>query len=337
MSIQTLQTVLNEFPVEIVQNRKRKRTRGLCSDLTGIEDEEDQGQDGRHEIEATQDVERHIDDGVEVTNLGVDMREGLPDHLSQLLSSDPTEVVSQDDRQDRTEEDEIIIEDEVAAYEDALEEDDLEEDEVLLISEGMGQLGQVEDSLDYEDEVEPDFAHRTQDTEFYIEEEQEMLQLAHSIQNRSKKTEIGMEEQDSDEDNEMYSRKISGLNDDVQDEETEEEDDDMTSSSFSSFSISSYTSTSSIQEELSSFYSSVLVHHREGKFYKPISKLGEGTFSTVYKCKDYISTKMTRHANKSKGFPNDKEDISYVAIKRIYVTSSPDRIKSELEFLADVK
>lgn len=55
--------------------------------------------------------------------------------------------------------------------------------------------------------------------------------------------------------------------------------------------------------------------------YKLINKIGEGTFSTVYKAKSLINLNSKQLKSK------------YVALKRIYVTSSPNRIFNELSLL----
>lgn len=55
--------------------------------------------------------------------------------------------------------------------------------------------------------------------------------------------------------------------------------------------------------------------------YRLINKIGEGTFSTVYKAKPLIKLNSTQLESK------------YVALKRIYVTSSPNRIFNELSLL----
>lgn len=62
--------------------------------------------------------------------------------------------------------------------------------------------------------------------------------------------------------------------------------------------------------------------------YNLLDKIGEGTFSSVYKAQDLTGVS-------SKLYPDhfwDKEN-KYVAIKRIYVTSSPNRIENELKLL----
>ncbi len=83
--------------------------------------------------------------------------------------------------------------------------------------------------------------------------------------------------------------------------------------------------------------------------YRLINRIGEGTFSTVYKAEDLLYD----HYDNSWDLDDDKENINgnssnhkqpprqpkpkYVAIKKIYVTSSPLRILNELELLKDLR
>lgn len=64
--------------------------------------------------------------------------------------------------------------------------------------------------------------------------------------------------------------------------------------------------------------------------YKLLDKIGEGTFSSVYKAEDLtgsVTSAFSSHFWKSAGKKR------YVALKRIYVTSSPQRIYNELNLL----
>jgi cell division control protein 7 len=63
-----------------------------------------------------------------------------------------------------------------------------------------------------------------------------------------------------------------------------------------------------------------------------------GTFSSVYKAVDlkYSEFDNSRWANKS-GLATSAPDIVHVALKRIYVTSSAQRIQNELELLKELR
>ena len=84
--------------------------------------------------------------------------------------------------------------------------------------------------------------------------------------------------------------------------------------------------------------------------YRLINRIGEGTFSTVYKAEDLLY----EHYRNDWDLDAEKENLSttpsvykqtskpshgakYVAIKKIYVTSSPLRILNELELLHDLR
>ncbi|GAA5918563.1 hypothetical protein JCM6882_002337 [Rhodosporidiobolus microsporus] len=67
--------------------------------------------------------------------------------------------------------------------------------------------------------------------------------------------------------------------------------------------------------------------------YHLVDRLGEGTFSSVYKAVDL----QHQIYDNSHWQPNEKRGKVYVAIKRIYVTSSPIRIHNELDILNDLR
>ena len=81
--------------------------------------------------------------------------------------------------------------------------------------------------------------------------------------------------------------------------------------------------------------------------YRLINRIGEGTFSTVYKAEDLLYDHYQNnwdfddkeHLNGNptgvKQSSNRAQRPRYVAIKKIYVTSSPLRILNELELLHD--
>ncbi|KAH7122943.1 serine/threonine protein kinase Hsk1 [Dactylonectria macrodidyma] len=87
--------------------------------------------------------------------------------------------------------------------------------------------------------------------------------------------------------------------------------------------------------------------------YRLIKRIGEGTFSTVYKAEDIMydhydnswdidddSSKWTPpplKRNTSQASRSPRRKARYVAIKKIYVTSSPSRILNEIELLNDLR
>ncbi|OJD37201.1 cell cycle protein [Diplodia corticola] len=83
------------------------------------------------------------------------------------------------------------------------------------------------------------------------------------------------------------------------------------------------------------------------KRYRLINRIGEGTFSTVYKAEDLqydmyqndwdIEAKEDSAWDSAASRRNGKRKARYVAIKKIYVTSSPLRILNELELLHDLR
>jgi cell division control protein 7 len=83
--------------------------------------------------------------------------------------------------------------------------------------------------------------------------------------------------------------------------------------------------------------------------YRLINRIGEGTFSTVYKAEDLLyehyqnDWDIDAEKENSNGHASYKSSHGrshkprYVAIKKIYVTSSPIRIMNELELLHDLR
>ncbi|PGH12556.1 CDC7 protein kinase [Helicocarpus griseus UAMH5409] len=90
--------------------------------------------------------------------------------------------------------------------------------------------------------------------------------------------------------------------------------------------------------------------------YRLINRIGEGTFSTVYKAEDLLydeydndwdwESKSEERQRERNMNPSDRARLKshrrgkrrphYVALKKIYVTSSPSRIQNELELLNDL-
>lgn len=96
------------------------------------------------------------------------------------------------------------------------------------------------------------------------------------------------------------------------------------------------------------------VFHDMGYRYRMVNRIGEGTFSTVYKAEDIhyqhyqndwdldpLDPKLSKWsspiAKSSLHSSKPKKEARFVAIKKIYVTSSPLRIQNELELLHDLR
>ncbi|KAL9602937.1 MAG: hypothetical protein Q9219_001462 [cf. Caloplaca sp. 3 TL-2023] len=101
------------------------------------------------------------------------------------------------------------------------------------------------------------------------------------------------------------------------------------------------------------------VFQKKGLRFRMLDRIGEGTFSTVYKAEDlhydfyqndwdieaadgtkWSSPPVKRRQHLSSGDHRHRETRKrpcYVAIKKIYVTSSPTRIQNELELLHDLQ
>lgn len=81
--------------------------------------------------------------------------------------------------------------------------------------------------------------------------------------------------------------------------------------------------------------------------YRLINRIGEGTFSTVYKAEDLLydhyqndwdpDAEKENYDHASGTIKPRSHKPKYVAIKKIYVTSSPSRILNELELLYDLR
>jgi cell division control protein 7 len=67
--------------------------------------------------------------------------------------------------------------------------------------------------------------------------------------------------------------------------------------------------------------------------YKVLDKIGEGTFSTVYKAVDLKYNSYPSGWDQEQSYQTENKTNHLVALKRIYVTSSPSRIANELQLL----
>lgn len=167
------------------------------------------------------------------------------------------------------------------------------------------------------------------------------------------------EERDSEHTLITHSNTVE-IEDDGDDDDDEEDDDDA--SSTSSASSSSSSSKAMFSEE-----HSIHLRSREEQLeiaseiealsealptlsqdYQLLDRLGTGTFSSVYKALDlHYHTKWDNalwHGTHPSGssahyqsVPHREEEKVYVAIKRIYVTSGPERIRNEISIMDSVR
>jgi cell division control protein 7 len=149
---------------------------------------------------------------------------------------------------------------------------------------------------------------------------------------------------DLDEDDEMENEEltmIGGPADDEDDDRQQEEDYDEEENSILQKSPEEQ---AEILSEIHDLTSSV---PQLANSYRIIDRLGTGTFSSVYKAVDLLHHSFDnapwqgRHLQSSSAFyptplpvPSTKV---FAAIKRIYVTSSPDRIRNEISIMEDCR
>ncbi|QIW96543.1 hypothetical protein AMS68_002061 [Peltaster fructicola] len=79
--------------------------------------------------------------------------------------------------------------------------------------------------------------------------------------------------------------------------------------------------------------------HNISQRYRLINRIGEGTFSTVYKAEDLLYDQYQNQWDDPSGYgkTSRSQKSRFVAIKKIYVTSSPQRIFNELDLLNDLR
>ncbi|KAK9457671.1 kinase-like domain-containing protein [Dipodascopsis uninucleata] len=236
---------------------------------------------------------------------------------SQGDYSSSAESISQDDLKVHTREavhNAVADDQKEAYYGENYEEDDEEEDED---EEDEDEEDDDDDEEEDEDEDEEDIADLEDNDEINVGIKQELVQY-------------GI--QDSDGENEPDEEVI----------EDEDEDDIEEESVYDP----------EVVEEIEAFTKSF---KEVAKRFKLIGKIGEGTFSSVYKAEDLhyalhdnswdldrIPVRKERVLMPSNRAIIGKKELKisksgkikkYVAIKRIYVTSSPQRVLNELELL----
>ncbi|OAQ67587.1 cell cycle protein kinase [Pochonia chlamydosporia 170] len=160
---------------------------------------------------------------------------------------------------------------------------------------------------------------------------------------RTEETEMMVED---DVDHLANDAAIAAATDEVMEEEVEdEEDEEEDSSEDEQVETSVQADMDKLGDDFPGF---------RGK-YRLIKRIGEGTFSTVYKAEDsqydrfdnswdfdddsskWTPPPLKRHASHASSERSQRRRSRYVAIKKIYVTSSPARILNELELLHDLR
>ncbi|KAI0803489.1 kinase-like domain-containing protein [Xylaria sp. FL0064] len=186
------------------------------------------------------------------------------------------------------------------------------------------------------------------------EYEHEQVELARSqteSQSQTQRAEDDYDEYEHEPDDEDIEREVEDEeNDDNQDrdDDDDDDDDDASESSGDDESIDR-----TVQQDMDKLQQT-FPHFKDD--YRLIKRIGEGTFSTVYKAEDiryhdYINRwdmdadegqwtppplkSSTSHTNTTSRPPRRKP--KFVAIKKIYVTSSPARILNELDLLHDLR
>lgn len=156
---------------------------------------------------------------------------------------------------------------------------------------------------------------------------------------------------EKDVDEEMLSDGGSGDEDmeqeeaEEEEEEEEEEDSDADTDEELSIYLKPRDEQLEIEEEIVDLESAVPELTED---YKVIDRLGTGTFSAVYKAIDLsYHTKWDNtewhghHPPTSSSYyltvPNPPGSKVYVAVKRIYVTSGPERIRNEISIMEDCR
>ncbi|KAJ1033231.1 hypothetical protein NDA13_001228 [Ustilago tritici] len=124
--------------------------------------------------------------------------------------------------------------------------------------------------------------------------------------------------------------------DDLADEEEEDDGEEDTESSINTSSEDArYMEAMKLQEEIEDLENAI-----EGlsDYYKVVDRLGEGTFSSVYKAIDLQHFAFDNDDWVGRG-PLDpfRKGVCHVALKKIYVTSSPQRIYNELSIMEDLR
>ncbi|KAI1274978.1 kinase-like domain-containing protein [Xylaria sp. FL0933] len=192
----------------------------------------------------------------------------------------------------------------------------------------------------HEDELATDHLE-----EEYEHEQAEPARSQTESQSQTQRAEDDYDEYEQEPDDEDIEREVE---EEENDDNHDREDDDASESSGDDESIDR-----TVQQDMDKLQQT-FPHFKDD--YRLIKRIGEGTFSTVYKAEDiryndYINRwdidadegqwtppplkSSASHTNTTSRPPRRKP--KFVAIKKIYVTSSPARILNELDLLHDLR
>ncbi|GAA5850959.1 hypothetical protein JCM8547_009142 [Rhodosporidiobolus lusitaniae] len=157
-----------------------------------------------------------------------------------------------------------------------------------------------------------------QQSDFAVDDDEQVhLELAHRLEMDG----VDMAERRWAEEEPLYSEE--DLQDEEEDVEEEDDDDEMDDSRSEGERYAIGLEMDGLEKAVPGLSSK----------YHLVDRLGEGTFSSVYKAVD-----IQHHTFDNSSWQSmQKKGKVYVAIKRIYVTSSPIRIQNELEILKDLR
>jgi cell division control protein 7 len=149
---------------------------------------------------------------------------------------------------------------------------------------------------------------------------------------------------DSDSDEERIQDELEDRDEEgrVEDEEADEEADDADAhgetDEEATIQLKSPEEREEIEEEIEELEAAV---PRLKKDYKIIDRLGTGTFSSVYKAIDLGSHKWDNTPWRGPHPPSHNQSVRenkvFVAVKKIYPTSNPERIRNEIAIMQDCR
>ncbi|KAM0753361.1 kinase-like protein [Meredithblackwellia eburnea MCA 4105] len=173
-----------------------------------------------------------------------------------------------------------------------------------------------------------------------IADDEEMLYTLEGETYDNEEQELDILNEPDDEDEEEQAEEgQEDVEEEEEDDDDEEEDLEMDESDDDPVSYESDGEAELLRHEMDSLLNAVPALQGQ---YKLVDRLGEGTFSSVYKAIDlnfavYDNSAWAPAKHLSSNLNNAPQGNVYVALKRIYVTSSPARILNELNILNELR